>query len=396
MMVPLRVLHLIEDLGSGGAERLLHTNLAHFDRARFDGVVCHVYDRNEFWNDAIRSMGYPVVNLGLRSIYDMGKGLVRLLSLLRRERVDLIHTHLFGANVLGRLAGRIRHVPVLSSLHCPDYEPVLLQDNPRMSQAKLNALRLLDRLSCRLADPDFVSVSEYVKQSSVRHLGLSPDRISVIYNAIDPRLFESAAQDHTRLRDELTIPSEASVVLCVARFNPLKGVRYLIEAVPLVAEKFAKVCFVFVGATTPETERSFREFLERRGVADRVRILGIQSDVRPFLRLCDMFVLPSLAEGLGIALVEAMAMERACVATRVSALPEVVADGQSGLLVEPANPHALAEAILRLLVNPALRHEMGRKGRHIAMERFNVDRNIGTLQALYCRVLGRRADSPHA
>jgi len=394
MTPPLHVLHLIEDLGSGGAERLLYTNLAHFDRTRFEGVVCHVYDRNEFWNEAIRSMGYPVVNLGCRSIYDLGRGLVRLLDLLRREPVDLIHTHLFGANVLGRVAGRIRRIPVLSSLHCPDYEPTVLQDNPRMSRAKLNALRLLDRLSCGFADPHFVSVSDYVKQSSVRHLGLSPDRIPVIYNAVAPQAFEPAATDHARLRDELTIPPHASVILCVARFNPQKGVRYLIEAVPLVLEKETEVCFIFVGATTPDTERPFRQFLDRHRAASHVRILGIQTDVRPFLRLCDIFVLPSLAEGLGIALVEAMAMERACISTRVSAIPEVVADGRSGLLVEPANPRALADAILRLLANPSLRDRMGVEGRRIVLERFDIHHNISQLQTLYCHILGRPADRP--
>lgn len=381
-----RVLHLIEDLGSGGSERLLYTNLSRLDRRRFDGIVVYLYDRNEFWNESIRRLGYPVVCLRLRSIYGLPLGLIRLLRLLRREPVDLIHSHLFGANVLGRIAGRIRGIPVISSLHCPDYEATLFQDNPRMSRAKLWVLRLFDRLTCRIADPEFVSVSEYVKQSSVRHLGLAPDRVSVIYNAIDPQLFEPAPQEGL-LRPKLAIPSTSPVVLCIARLNPLKGVRYLVEAVPLLVRKCPGVFVLLVGATAQEPLRTHTAFLKSHGVASHVRFLGIQSDVRPFLNLCDVFVLPSLAEGLGIALVEAMAAGKACVATRVSALPEVVADGRSGILVEPANSSALAQAIMRLLDDPSLRARMGAEGRKIVLERFNADRNVPELESLYERVL---------
>jgi glycosyltransferase involved in cell wall biosynthesis len=125
---------------------------------------------------------------------------------------------------------------------------------------------------------------------------------------------------------------------------------------------------------------------EEFGVAPQIRFLGIQRDIRPYLRLCDVFVLPSLAEGLGIALVEAMAMKRACVATRVAALPEVVSEGRSGLLVNPADPPGLAAAICQLLGHPSLRARMGEEGRRIVLERFNVDRTIGELESLYCRV----------
>lgn len=389
MRTTVRILHLIEDLGSGGAERLLYTNLSRLDRSRFDGLVVYLYDQNEFWNEPIRRLGYPVVCLRLKSIYDLPRGLIRLWRLLKRERVDLIHAHLYGANVVGRIVGRLRGIPVVSSLHCPDYEPILLQDNPSLTPMKLAALRLLDRLSCRVARPVFLAVSNYVKASAVRYLGLAPERISVLYNSVDLTAFEMPEDRRQAIRTALRLAASTPVVLCIARFNPLKGVRYLIEAVPLVMEKHPDVCFLFIGATTPDAERSFREFLERRGAADRVRILGIQPDVRPYLQLCDIFVLPSLAEGLGIALVEAMAMERACVATRTSALPEVVADGRSGILVEPANPSALAAGILRLLADPGMRAAMGAEGRKIVTDQFDAQKNVAALEALYLRVLGK-------
>ncbi|TAJ10891.1 MAG: glycosyltransferase [Nitrospirae bacterium] len=382
-----RILHLIEDLGSGGAERLLYTNLSRLDRKQFDGLVVYLYDQNDFWNEPIRRLGYPVVCLQLRSIYDLPLGIIRLWRLLKHERVDLIHAHLYGANIIGRIIGRLRGIPVLSSLHCPDYEPILLQDNPSLTPLKLASLRLLDWLSCRFAPPVFLAVSNYVKASAVRYLGLAPERVSVIYNSVDLTAFEGPEDRRHAMRATLGITHSTPVVLCIARFNPLKGVRYLIEAVPLVTEQRPDVCFLFIGATNPEAERSFREFLERRGVADRVRLLGIQPDVRPYLQLCDIFVLPSLAEGLGIALVEAMAMERACVATRTSALPEVVADGRSGILVEPANPSALARSIIELLADPAMRKRMGLEGRKIVSELFDAEKNVLALESLYWQIL---------
>lgn len=381
-----RVLHLIEDLGSGGSERLLYTNLSRLDRQRFDGIVVYLYDRNEFWNEPIRQLGYPVVCLRLRSIYGLPLGLIRLLRLLKREPVDLIHTHLFGANLLGRIAGRLHRIPVLSSLHCPDYEPVLLQDNPKLTKTKLAALRILDLLSCRFADPEFLAVSKYVKQSAVQYLGIQPDRITTIYNSIDLKTFELREERHAVLREELGLAPCSPIVLCVARFNPLKGVKYLIEAVLLVKARFPDVCVLLVGAATPEVRQSHMALAEELGVAPQIRFLGIQSDIRPYLRLCDVFVLPSLAEGLGIALVEAMAMKRACVATRVAALPEVVSEGRSGLLVNPADPPGLAAAICRLLDHPSLRAQMGEEGHRIVLERFDVDRTIGELESLYFRL----------
>ena len=389
MTFPIRVLHLIEDLGSGGAERLLFTNLSRLNRKKFDGIVCHLYDRNHHWNQAIRNLSYPVICLQLNSVYDLGRGLFRLLKLLNRDPVDLIHTHLYGANLLGHLAGRVRRIPVLSSIHCPDYEPLMLLDNPALSRTKLGILRLVDQFSCRLADPEFLAVSTYIKQYAVQYLGISPNRICVIYNPIDVNAFAQPAGDTAHLRSELGIAPHAPVVLCVARLCPQKGVRYLLEAVPMVSGRVPNVCILFVGAAPPETRRAYLDRAKELGVASRIRFLGIQADVRPYLQLCDVFVLPSLAEGFGMAVVEAMAMERACVATRVSALPEVVEDGQSGILVEPADPAALAEAIIRLLDDPPLRARMGAQGRKLVTERFNAERNVPELESLYLRILGK-------
>lgn len=383
---PIRVLHLIEDLGAGGAERLLFVNLSRLNRECFSGIVCHLYDRALHWRQPILDLGYPVMSLKMTSIRDLPRGVARLSWLLKEHPVDLIHTHLYGANLLGRLVGALRSVPVVSSLHNPDYEPETFKDNAALSPGKVRILNWLDRLSSWLARPEFVAVSQYVKQSAVRHLGIPGDRTSVIYNPIDVLMFAPSAGVAARamqLRAELGLASDAPVLLCIARLDPQKGLRYLIEALPALVEQFPRVAALFVGGGPQAAQASLLELAEARQVRSHVHFLGVQADVRPYLEMCDLFVLPSLYEGMGIVLVEAMAMERACVATRATAVPEVVADEESGLLVAPANPSELASAIARLLRDPALRSRMGAAGRRIALERFDVVRSIGQLEAVY-------------
>jgi len=384
-----RVLHLIEDLGPGGAERLLFVNLSRLDRKSFDGLVCHLYDRALHWRQPILDLGYPVLSLGMKSIRDLPQGVARLARILRHERVDVVHTHLYGANLVGRIAAAMRGVPVISSLHNPDYEPAAIRDNAALSPVKLRLLCWLDRASCRLARPEFVAVSQYVKRSAVQYLGIPESRTRVIYNPVDTDMFTRSADAGartTRLRADLELDPTVPVILCVARLDPQKGLRYLIEAMPALLREVPGVVLMFAGDGPPAARSALVLLAEALQVGSQVRFLGVQADVRPYLELCDVFVLPSLYEGMGISLVEAMAMERACVATSTTAVPEVVTDGLSGFLVAPANPQALAAAITRLLQNPGLRARMGVEGRRIALERFDVSRNIGQLESVYSQV----------
>lgn len=382
----IRILHLIETLGRGGAEGLLYTNLSKFNRGRFDSIVCHLYDRDLNWRQPILELGYPIYSLGMTSLADGVRGFLRLRSLLKREPMDLIHTHLYGANLLGRSVGALMGIPVISSIHSVEFVPGLSRAYAGISSTKLQILHLLDRLSRWVADPEFLAVSRYAQESAVQYLAIRPDRIRVIYNAVDPGMFKPTGDDSSHLRSNLGIVAHAPVVLCVSRFHPEKGIRYLIEAVPSLAKRFPDVCVLSVGGGAPKAINAHRALAERLGVASRIRFLGTQADVRPYLQLCDVCALPSLTEGLALSLVEAMATERACVATRVAAIPEVVAEGRSGLLVEPADPPALAEAIASLLEDHDLRAKMGAEGRRIVLERFNINRNIHQLEALYEQV----------
>jgi glycosyltransferase involved in cell wall biosynthesis len=257
-------------------------------------------------------------------------------------------------------------------------------------------LRQIDRWSCHLARPDFVAVSEYVKQSAVARLGVPAERTTVVYNPIDPDTFTrrpEITEEAGRRRAELGLRPDDPVLVCVARLDPQKGLKYLIDAMPALIRDFPRVTTLLVGGGAPAAQQALMQRAAALDVHTHVRCLGPQADVRPFLEMADVFVLPSLYEGMGISLVEAMAMERPCVATNTTAIPEVVDDGRSGLLVNPGDAPGLAAAIATLLRDPALRARMGAEGRRIALDRFDVRRNIGQLEMIYSQALRQRTVS---
>ncbi len=382
---PLRVAHVIEALGPGGAERLLYTNLKHFDPARVRSSVVTVYSRATHWREPIRELGVEVFTLDCAGPRDFPRGVARLRSLLRRERPDILHTHLWGANVIGRAAGFLTGVPVVSSVHNPDYEPEAWNDGSQVSLRKRKAIKAIDRWTARLACERMVAVSDYVRRSTHRRLGFPLQRTELLYNPIDAALFSApAGRTREEVLAEIGLPADGPVLLNVARTAPQKGFLYAVQAMPEILRRHPRARLLSVGATTdPQWVERLKAEIDALGLADKVHILGARRDVPELLRACDVFVFPSLYEGLGIALIEAMAAGCACVTTNTGPLPEVVTDGANGLLVPPADPSALAAAINALLDDPARRAALGGAARRSALERFQPQQAADRLTEIY-------------
>ncbi len=248
---PLRVAHLIEALGPGGAERLLYTNLKHFDPARVRRSVVTVYSRANHWREPIRELGVEVFSLDCNGPRDFPRGVARLRSWLGRERPDVLHTHLWGANVIGRAAGLLTGVPVVSSVHNPDYEPEAWNDGSQVSLRKRKAIKAIDRWTARLACERMVAVSDYVRHSTHRRLGFPLQRTELLYNPIDAELFSApAGRRREEVLAELGLPADSAVLLNVARTAPQKGFLYAIQAMPEVLRRHPRARLLSVGATT--------------------------------------------------------------------------------------------------------------------------------------------------
>ena len=387
------LLHVIETLGSGGAERLLKTNLAHLDRKRFRSSVVTIRANGDHWRAPIEALGVPVETLGVRTKSDLPGAVRRLRRRLSEREVTLVHTHLWEANVVGRLAGRLAGVPVISSIHNPDYEPAVWLAGRQGHPAKRHFFLALDRITARVATARMIAVSEYVRQSAHDHLRFPLERIDVVYNPIDlDELQRHPSYDRNALLAELGLPADALVLLNVARLSPQKGLDVAIDALPQILDSHSRAHLVSVGALD---HRAWVETLKRqckkRGVSKRVHFLGPRRNVPDLLRASDVFVFPSRFEGLGLALIEAMALGCVCVAADIGPIGEFVRDGIDGLLVPPGDAAALAEAVARALDDDGQRTRLSRAAADSAARRFDPWVGAERLQAVYERVL--RAES---
>ena len=366
----LRLLHLLSGGTVGGCEQHVLSLLAGLDRDRYDPSVAFFVaepDDAAPMAPAFRAAGVRVFDLGARRRADPG-ALLRLGRLIRRGRFDVVHAHSLQAELAAVLWTRfLGHVPVvLRTVHNTDDFYVR---QPYATLARLSA-HGLDRIVV-ISD----AVGRYLRDSA----RLPEHKIVRIHYGLDPTPF---ARNGHAPRDR---PPTIGVV---ARLAPQKGHRVLFDALPRVLARVPETRVRVVGHEELSTVAELRAYAAARGVADHVEFEGFRADVPALLHELDLFVLPSLWEGFGLVLLEAMAAGRPVVATAVGPVPEVVADGETGLLVPPGDPAALAEAILRVLGDPGLAERLGRAGRDRVQRTFRLEQMVARTDALYRELLG--------
>lgn len=368
-----RILLLIDSLGMGGAERLLATYLEHFDTARFEPRVCALQVReNNPLRAGIERLGIPVDLVSVRHLRDP-LGLPRLVRYLRRQQIDLLHAQLEFADTLGSIAAKIVGIPTVSTLHTFD-------DPPQRSRAYWR-LRLRWWVLRHFCD-QVIAVSEGTRKHHLRMGGLEPAKVVTLYNGIDIVRFSAATKaECSTARQALAIPPDVPLLLTVAVLRAAKGVQYMIEALPAILEAVPETRYLVVGGG--KQEDSLKELAKTHGVADRVIFAGQRNDIPNLLAICDLFVLPTLGEALPTVLAEAMAAQKAIVASNVGGVPEMVEHSHNGLLVPPADPTSLAEACLQLLQNAGEADAMARAGKEIVERRFSIRLQGQRLSDLY-------------
>lgn len=384
----LKVLHLIESLGPGGAERLLYTNLKHLDRDVLEHAVVTIFSDGGFWKEPIEKLGVSVTSLNCSSIRDIGRGVIRLRRILRKTKPDLIHTHLWTANIIGRMAGRLSGIPVISSIHNPDYEPEALEDGSNVHPIKKFSVKILDTVTASFGCARMIAVSDYTRKSTIDRLHFPSHKIDLVYNPIDVGEFDNKfVPDKEQFLSDHGLPGNAIVLLNVGRVTPQKGLIYAIRALAELADEFPNVYLVSLGGQNDKIwfERVKTE-VDGLGLSERVLFLGAKRNVHEFLVNSDIFVFPSLHEGLGIALIEAMATGLACVASDTGPIPELIEDGVNGVLVPSRDPHAIAVEIRKLLADGKKRASLGKAARKTALERFQPKEAVEKLTEVYFSV----------
>lgn len=366
------MLHVISTLEkAGGAQRLLLSILPGLPGYQHDLAVlagaCEL--REEF-----EAAGARVLDLRTRSFFDPF-GVREVRRLIREGGHALVHCHLSRAEIVGAFAA----APL------PGVKVLLFKQNddkwwkgPLLRRVHRRVVARADRIVC---------TSDAVADYFVALEPGSREKTSRIYNGIDVAGVgaAAAASDGSALRAELGVPPGVPLLLAVGRLVEQKGHDLLLAAMqdPEVAKTGAVLVLVGRGEGLP----GLKAFVVVGGLSSRVVFAGVRSDVPALLGACDLFVMPSRWEGFGLAAAEAMAASRAVVATRVSALPEVVEDGVTGTLVPPNDPAALAAAICGLLADPARRTEWGRAGHARAERLFTRERMNAEWRAEYARLV---------
>jgi len=232
-----------------------------------------------------------------------------------------------------------------------------------------------------------IAISRQIEESLI-HGGVSAKKVRTLYSGIDLSKIQ-IVHDAQAIRQMIGLPNEAVLLGTVANLFARKGYEVMLRALPAIVRAVPTVHYVIVGSDENGYADRLNRLAGELNIADRVHIVGFQDPVEPFLSALDLYVHPALMEGFGIAVVEAMAMGKAVVATTTGGLPEVVAQGETGLLVPPGDVESLAATVVSLLDDTVRREQMGRNGKIRAQERFGLDASVAQVEQLYGEVLAR-------
>ncbi len=381
------VLHVIDSLATGGAEHQLTDLLLRSDRGRFCHTVCSLSSTVGFAEE-LRRGGIAVVGLDLPPKNAFLTGLRRVASLTRRVQPDILHASLYRSGMLARVVGQLRRIPVITTLVNTTYEPEWRLDNPYLRRWKVAILQALDATTSRRLGTSFVAISRAVKSSAVRRLGIPDHKIQVIYRGFPFADARPLSPDAVAAVRRQLAPDADPLIVNVGRLVPQKGQRYLIEAVSQIVHEFPRARVLIIGEGW--LRRDLEELIASRRLAGTVRLLGERHDTEVLLEAADIFAFPSLYEGFGVSLLEAMAARKPVVASNIEVLREVTDDGRRALLVPSRSPQAIAEAILTLARDRERAARLGALAAAWAEERFDIGQSVSAHEALYQAVLDGR------
>lgn len=364
-----RVLTLVHRLSAeGGAERVAFDLGSSLDQAKYESSFCTIKrPKGPTSLEQLRAAGYSHTALGRKSIRDV-RGLAALTRLLRRERIDILHGHLWDANLWATIAGAVARTPVIVAHdHTWSYD----NDHVRIATDRFVIARLASIVVC---------VSAEDKRKMIEIERIPPERIRVLPNGIPPLPQPS----ETDLRQELRIPADAPLIGAVSVLRRQKRIDLLIDATAALAERYPNVHLVVAGsaAATSHRERLMEHASERR-IGTQVHLLGHRPDVADLLAAFDVACLSSDYEGQPLALLEYMAAGKPIVCTAVGGIPELIKDGSEGLLVPRRDPQALARAIETLLQDRTLATTLGAAAQERQRREFSLDAAVARVEALY-------------
>ena len=369
-MKPYNILHIIGGGEIGGAEQHVLTLLQGIDQTRFTlNLICLTHGP---FADLALENNIPTSTFPMHFPLDLSP-LPSIIRWARQKEISLVHTHGSRANLVGRLGAKWLSVPSLTTVHSSLAHDYL---SPWSARVALG----LDRLTLPFTS-GIITVSEYLAQEVALRGGRN---LETIYNGQAPISFHDAASSRQSFRLQWGIPADALVLGTIGRLHPAKGQTYLIKAVTQLRLKYPKLHLLFIG------EGPLHEDLEDELKQTTIphTITGYLPQAHEALPAMDLFVLPSVSEGMGLVLLEAMQAGIPIVASAVGGIPEVVRDEKDGLLVAPGDVEGICEACYKIIDHPDLAKSLVLSGQS-RWQMFSIPRMLRETEQVYTRILNK-------
>ena len=306
-----------------------------------------------------------------------------LFAVLKKKKFDIVHTHTSKVGILGRFAAFAAGVPIV--VHNPHGH--IFYEGFYLGHARVEIFKLLERLATKFSDK-IITLSDIEKDDYIR-LGFGKQgKFTTIHSGVDLERVLNSVEGPEKIKKEFGIPEGSPVIGNVAYLVPRKGHKYLIDAVPIILKKIPDAVFIMVG--DGELRQELVMQARDLGVSDKIIFTGWRRDIPRILNIFDVFVFPSVSEGMGMALVEAMAAKKPVVASSVMGIKEIVKDGITGLLVPPADSQKLADAIVDILKDKTKATQFGENALKYVDPDFRLETMMSRLEALYAELISEK------
>lgn len=360
------VLHLIDTTGPGGAETVF-IQLADLMRTR--GYRSVVVIRGEGWVcDQLRERGIEPVILDAKGSFNI-RFLFSLVSLIKKERVNLIHSHLLGSNVYASMAGLLAHVPVVATYHG------MVDVNPD------ERFRWIKHTAMRLGIKRYVVVSKKLLENIEDQDLLDPLRTSVVYNGIDTEKY--GLTDSSAIKEELGLPDDAILVGSLGNIRPAKAYDLLIKSAVSVISEFPQTHFIIAGHKKPSLMAELQRLIDQLGIGEHIHFLGFRQNSAEMLSQMDVFMLSSRSEGFSISTIEAMATGLPVLATRCGGPEEILEHDVTGWLVKAGDDRALSDGLKIMLTNKTTCERMASASKSSVKDHFGLQTMLGEYEKIY-------------
>lgn len=369
----IKILQLTTEITYAGGVQVILNLASKIDRERFEFVICSLgIHRQESMVECFRELGIEVIDLKATTKFNLLIPLYKLYKLLKKRKdITILHSSGHIAGAFGRVIGKLAGVPIImTTAHSPEHTCPIRRRLPNILTLNL--------------DDCIVCVSEYVKDSWKKLPFSENVKMVVIHNGIDVAKFDNISVDFSGKRRELGLSKADIVIGNVSRLDPdAKGQDDLIKAHKIVTTREPKAKLLLVGDGRPEAEYKLESLVRSLGLQHSVVFAGRRNDIPEILQIMDIFAFPSIFEGFGIALIEAMAAGKPVITSDIEPLNRIVEDGKTGKLVPCRDANTLADAILQLIANPNLANKMGKAAYKRVKEHFSLEQMARKYEELY-------------